>query len=161
MKCPLYLFHFLLLRTWKNVCIQICCHSQGFVSKDHLQGFHVSALFYVSCCKGISEGMVGKSLNHYSLLPELIQNIVYRITHCMGCNRLGSIAPQEDVITQLSHENVPVENRNLILLHLQNFFYCIIHGNISLASGLSSVRSGFIPAAGFLIMISSLSAWSC
>ena len=57
----------------------------------------------------------------------------------MGCNRLGSIASQEDVITQLSHENVPVKNRNLIFLHLQDLFYCIVHRDITFAgSGLWS-----------------------
>lgn len=122
MKCTLYLFHFLLFRIGKNMSIQIRSHGKGAMSQNYLQGFHVSALFYVACCKCIPEGMMSKSLNLRSLLTELIQNIVYRIAHCMGCNRLGSIASQEDVITQLSHENVPVKNRNLIFCICRIFF---------------------------------------
>ena len=126
-----------------------CAYRSAVIARDLCPriiwgGFHVPAFFYVSCCKGISEGMMSKSLNLYSLLPELSQNIVYRIAHCMGCNRLDPLLPRKMLLLSF-HENVPCRKSQSYLFAFAGSFYCIVHRDITFAGPDFGVVSSIPP----------------
>lgn len=86
------------------------------------------------------EGMMSKSLNLRSLLTELIQNIVYRIAHCMGCNLPWiHCFPGRCYYSAFSRKCPRKKSAILSFCICRIFFYCIVHRDITFAgSGLWS-----------------------